>query len=77
MSTGSFENWAGEIAEIGAIYPFEGTETILVIVGVVFWIWWHIKQIADEKRELEEVEAQLKDKEKLRELIEKEHTGNV
>jgi len=44
MSTGNFENWAGNISEIGAVYPFVGTETFLVIAGVVFWLWWHVKQ---------------------------------
>ena len=77
MSTGSFENWAGEIAEMGVIYPFEGTETILAVIGIAFWIWWHIKQISDEKKEIAEEQALLQNKEKLRALIEKEHTGNV
>lgn len=77
MSTGSFDNWAGEIAEIGAIYPFEGTETMMVIAGVIFWIWWHVKQISDEKKEIAEAEGKLKDASKLKALIEKSHTGNV
>ncbi len=55
MTTGSFENWAGNISEIGVIYPFEGTEFIMVIAGVVFWLWWHITQTARENREMEEV----------------------
>lgn len=53
MSTGNVENWTGNIAEIGAAYPFVGMETTLVIVGVVFWIGWHITQLRAESRELE------------------------
>ena len=54
MSTGNVENWTGNIAEIGAAYPFVGMETTLVVVGVVFWIGWHILQLRAESRELEE-----------------------
>ena len=53
MSTGNVESWTGNIADIGAAYPFVGMETPLVIVGVVFWIWWHISQLRAESRELE------------------------
>lgn len=54
MSTGNVENWTGNIAEIGAAYPFVGLETPLVIAGLVFWVWWHISQMRSESRELEE-----------------------
>ncbi len=68
MSTGAFENWAGTIADIGPIYPFVGTEKILVIAGVIFWIWWHVVQA---KRENERYEEQKKifSKDKLRKII--------
>ena len=37
-------NWQGNVAEIGPLYPFFGTEGLLVILCVVFWIGWHIWQ---------------------------------
>lgn len=52
FTTGSFENWAGTIADIGPIYPFVGTETILVIIGVVYWVVWHVWQLKDENKQL-------------------------
>jgi hypothetical protein len=52
--TGNFQNWTGEIAEIGPIYPFVGTEVVLVIAGFVFWIGWHILQFSVERREYED-----------------------
>lgn len=54
MATGNVENWTGNIAEIGAAYPFVGFETPLMIAGIVFWIWWHITQIRKESAELDE-----------------------
>lgn len=54
MSTASFENFAGTIADIGPLYPFVGSEMILVIVAVIFWLWWHVQQLRAEQREYDE-----------------------
>ncbi len=54
MTTGSFENWAGTIADIGPIYPFVGTETALVIAGLAYWIAWHVVQLKREAAKLKE-----------------------
>ncbi len=48
------ENWVGDISEIGAIYPFVGYEGLMVLLGLIFWIGWHILQIKDEAREWRE-----------------------
>ena len=48
MSTG-IESWKN-LAEIGPIYPFVGTEGILVLIGVVLWVGWHLLQICHEKQ---------------------------
>lgn len=72
MSTGSFENWAGNIAEIGPIYPFVGTEFMLFIAAVVFWLWWHIRQWRGESGEVQEEAKQWHDRAKLKEQIEHE-----
>lgn len=42
MSTGAIENWFGNMADLGPLYPFVGTEFVLFCVGVVFWIAWQI-----------------------------------
>lgn len=76
MTTGSFENWSGEIADIGAIYPFEGTETLMWIVGLVLWVAWHYIQLVAENKQLAEQEVFLTD-EVLRKRVEKEEIGNV
>ena len=54
MKTGSFMDWAGNIADIGPIYPFVGWEPILVIAGLVFWVAWHIVQLRQENKQLQE-----------------------
>jgi hypothetical protein len=54
MSTGSFENWAGTITDIGPLYPFVGTEMLWFILGLVFWIWWHVVETKRENKTYEE-----------------------
>ena len=72
MSTGNFENWAGEIAEIGAIYPFVGTETLLAIVGVIFWLWWHVKQSKIEEQQYKEEIEKYGSKESMLSIVSRE-----
>ena len=56
MSTIGLDSWAVDLKDVGAIYPFQGTELILVIAGFVFWIGWHVVQARVEARELAEAE---------------------
>lgn len=72
MSTGSFENWAGTITDIGPLYPFVGTEMLWYILALVFWIWWHVVQTKRENREYEEEIKRFGSRESLTELIDKE-----
>lgn len=52
MKTGLIENWVGKISDIGPMYPFVGSEKLLVLVCVGLWIVWHIIQIVGEGKEL-------------------------
>ena len=53
MSTNGMTSWAVDLKDVGAIYPFQGTEVLLVIIGLVFWIGWHIIQTRQETAEIE------------------------
>ena len=52
MSTNGMTSWAVDLKDVGAIYPFQGTEVLLVILGLVFWIGWHIVQTRQENAEI-------------------------
>ena len=52
MSTNGMTSWAVDLKDVGAIYPFQGSEALLVILGLAFWIGWHIWQIRHENAEL-------------------------
>lgn len=41
-------DWAVDLANVGAIYPWRGLELVMVIVAVIAWIGWHVIQIRQE-----------------------------
>jgi len=72
MSTGTIENFAGTISEIGPMYPFAGWEMIFVLFGFAFWIGWHVWQIKIENREYKEELEKNVNKEILKRVFERE-----
>jgi len=69
-------SWTGNIADIGPIYPMLGTEGILVIIGVVLWIVWHILQNKMENKAYEEQIKRFGDAENLKKMIDSEDPRN-
>ena len=45
--------WAVDLANVKAIYPWQGAELIMVIVAVAAWVLLHIIQLREEKEEFE------------------------
>ncbi|HEX7811486.1 MAG TPA: hypothetical protein VF460_06220 [Burkholderiales bacterium] len=71
MNTGRIENWAGNIADIGPIYPFVGTEFFLFLIGLVFWIAWHVLQFRVESREFKEDVARVGNPEGMKKALDR------
>ena len=72
MSTGSFENWAGNIADIGPIYPFVGSEFVLWIIAMALWIVWHVMQARTENKIYEDEKKRFGDSASLRKILDSE-----
>lgn len=73
MSTTAVETWAGaDLSQIGPVYPMVGTEFILVVIGVLFWLAFHVLQTRIEKKELEADEAAARSPERLKRVFEEE-----
>ncbi|MBE9476333.1 MAG: hypothetical protein IME92_04250 [Proteobacteria bacterium] len=70
MSTIGYENWAVDLADVGAIYPFQGLEVPMVIAGVAFWLWWHIIQSRRETAHMEKV-MKMGDPEKIAKMLDR------
>jgi len=65
MSTG-IETWNQNLLDIGAMYPFPGSEGLLAIIGIGTWIVWHVIQIRAENKTYAEDEELFSDKQRLR-----------
>ena len=37
------------------VYPFVGTEWLWLLIAVIFWLAWHVKQSASETEENDEL----------------------
>jgi len=51
MSTTPIETWAVDLADVTVIYPFVGSEVIMVVIAVVLWLGWHVWQVKHENAE--------------------------
>lgn len=54
MSTTPLDSWAVDLADVTFIYPFVGSEVIMVVVAVILWIVWHIWQCRFESQTYKE-----------------------
>ena len=70
MSTTGYSSWAGDLAGFGTIYPFPGSEILMVVLGVAFWIGWHRIQFVREGKHLEEAKR-MGDQEKIHAMLDK------
>jgi hypothetical protein len=70
LSTTIVETWVGtDITTLGPIYPMVGSEFILFIIGLVFWLGFHLKQAGLEKEEMRDAEDAAKDPKRLRQVF--------
>jgi len=70
LSTTIVETWAGtDITTLGPIYPMVGSEVILLIIGLVFWLGFHFSQAGIENQEIRDAEDAAKDEKRLRQAI--------
>lgn len=44
MAYATIDTWAVDLANVGPLYPMVGSEVVLWIIGMAFWVIWHIWQ---------------------------------
>lgn len=71
MSTINYESWAVDLAEVGPIYPFQGWEVAMTIIGVLFWLGWHRIQFVRESQHLAQAGNEIGDKDKVAKALER------
>lgn len=72
MATGEITTWGGNVTDIGPMYPFVGTETMMVVIGIVLWVVWHIWQLRLESREFAEDAERLRRSDTISKVLERE-----
>ncbi|MFV2054441.1 hypothetical protein [Aliiroseovarius sp. YM-037] len=70
MSTIGYENWAVDLAEVGAVYPLQGWEVPMTALGVIFWLGWHRIQFVREGRHLDKAK-EMGDKDKITRMLDR------
>ena len=66
------ENWAVDLANVGAIYPWQGSEKPMALAGVIAWLGWHVLQARNEAREFEEDIAAHGSDEQIRQALDRD-----
>ena len=51
MSTMGYSSWAVDLKDVGTVYPFAGSEVLMVILCVIFWLGFHISQMRAENNQ--------------------------
>lgn len=64
MSTTMVEDLAVELESIGPIYPFVGSEGLLVVLAFAAWLGWHAWQMREERRVEEDILRELAERDK-------------
>ena len=54
MQTGLINSWAGNPQDIGAMYPFVGWESVMFVIGFIFWLAWMILLFRKEGADFQE-----------------------
>lgn len=70
LSTTIVETWSGtDLAQVGPIYPMVGSEFMLFIIGLIFWIGFHFAGGKVESREMAEDEDAARNPERLKRVF--------
>ena len=72
MATTGIDSWAVDLKDMGAIYPFQGSEGVLVIIGVVAWLAWHVWCARWERQYHKDQIAKYGDSENLKQALDNE-----
>jgi hypothetical protein len=73
MSTTIVETWSGtDISQLGPIYPMAGSEFVLFILGLAFWLAFHVLQAGIESAEMREDDKAAQSPERLRRVFTEE-----
>lgn len=62
-------SWAVDLAEVSAVYPWQGSEVILTVLAIAAWIGWHVVQIRQEREDYDDDIARYGDADSIRRAL--------
>jgi hypothetical protein len=66
LSTTIVETWTGaDLSQLGPVYPMVGSEFVLFIIGLIFWLGFHFRQAGIEAKEMAADEEAARNPERL------------
>ena len=69
MATTPIDTWAVDLADVTVIYPWVGSEGLMVLIAVVLWLAWHVWQIKHENTTYDREIERYGDDENIRKAI--------
>ena len=69
MATTPIDTWAVDLADVTVIYPWVGSEGLMVLIAVVLWLAWHVWQIKHENATYDQEIQRYGDDENIRKAI--------
>ena len=73
MATTMVESWAVDLATVGPLYPWVGSEVALWLIGLALWLGWHVWQARFESRTYQAELERLNTPDKLERAIRDHH----
>ncbi len=73
MATTMVESWSVDLATIGPIYPWVGSEVALWVIGMAIWIGWQVWQLRFENRTYEAELERLNSPDKIERAMREQH----
>jgi hypothetical protein len=69
MSTTPIDTWAVDLADVTAIYPWVGSEVVMVWGAIILWLLWHVWQVKHENATYRDKLAKYGDDETIRKAL--------
>ena len=69
MSTTPIDTWAVDLADVTFIYPWVGSEVVMVWIAVILWLLWHVWQVKHENATYRDKLAKYGDEETIRKAL--------
>jgi hypothetical protein len=69
MSTTPIDTWAIDLAEVTHIYPWVGSEGLMALIAIAFWLTWHVWQVKAENASYNEKIEKYGDESTIRSVI--------